>query len=189
MIYTWITSKPLLTKTSLVIPCPPGLVTQDIIGLHYQGKHLPRIQSLVGVWMELLGYVEICQLDLCQFCQENKLYQKCLDSWFLISCFFWHGMESIMSALEWPPITLSLRFQEVDSLYDFLGSQFISWLIWNSVSDSCISSDRLESSIWNLFFRNWNLSTLSLIPGLWGLDPEYVLDFDDATEASSGELE
>ena len=68
MIYTWITSKPLLTKTSLVIPCPPGLVTQDIIGLHYQGKHLPRIQGLVSVRVEFLGHIEICQLDLCQFC-------------------------------------------------------------------------------------------------------------------------
>ena len=79
------TSKPLLTEasliiptkifsitqkysTSLVLPRPPGLVTENVIGLCYQGKHLPCIQGLVGVWMELLGHVEICQLDLCQFC-------------------------------------------------------------------------------------------------------------------------
>ena len=75
------TSKPLLTEASLIIPTkifsitqkyltslvlhrPPGLVTEHVIGLRYQSKH----QGLVSVWMELLGHVEICQLDLCQFC-------------------------------------------------------------------------------------------------------------------------
>merc|ERR1719232_463391 len=62
------TSESLLTEASLIIPRPPGFVTENVIGLRYQGKHLPCIQGLVGVWMELLGHVEICQFDFCQFC-------------------------------------------------------------------------------------------------------------------------
>ena len=57
-------SEPLLAQPRLVVLPPSLLVTEHVVGLSYQGEHLTRVQSLVGLRMELLGHVEVCDLDV-----------------------------------------------------------------------------------------------------------------------------